>query len=109
MSELLRDFELEIRKFEARFERFMDKDRELVNALKEFIDQLKLAFEELKEAKPRGGYEGTRPLELRSKVIKAFNDVLLKKAEVEHEGSHLLESFGSVLLALDRTLSSEVE
>ncbi len=106
MNDELKDFELETRKLEARFERFLNEEGDLVRAMREFIHELKQVYEELKEMKA-AGYEELPGSELRSRVLKAFNDVLLKKAEMEHEGSHLLESFGSVLLALDKALRPE--
>lgn len=98
------DLEAEIRKFEARFERFLAREEELAELLRGFAKELREICTELSKVKEP--VEGQKIVELRLKAMKALNQVLLKQSDVEHERSHLLESYGSLMLALEESLDS---
>ncbi len=103
------DFEVEIKKFKARIERFLAKEKELAEALKDCIKELNGVCDELKGMKFEASWSEGKVAELRLKVLKAFDDVFLKQSEVEHEKSHLLESYGKLLLEFDKALRFEKE
>ncbi len=101
------DFEVEVRKFEARLERFLSRDKDLAESLNSFVRELKDICNELNKIRSEAGHKGQKIVELRLRVLKALNDAFLKESEVEHERSHLLESYGSLLLALEDTLKQD--
>ncbi len=101
------DFESEIKKFEARIERLLDKENEFSQALRRFADELKAVGAELSKMKARGIWDERKAAELRFRIIRAFNDAFSKQSELEHEKSHLIESYGRLLLALEVVLKKE--
>jgi len=107
MNESFEDFELEIRKFEARFERFLDREKDLAESLNACVRELKDVCNELAKIRSEAVGREQKTAELRLRVLKALNEVFLKESEVEHERSHLLESFGSFLIALEDALKLE--
>ncbi|MEM3570869.1 MAG: hypothetical protein QW589_02935 [Candidatus Bathyarchaeia archaeon] len=92
----------DIQKLEVRLKRFLENENkfinELKNSLKKFnelndkIDKLKIEFknESFKEF-----------IKVKMETMNAFNEMLKKESELEHEKSHFLESYGSLLLILE--------
>lgn len=97
------DFEVEVKKFEARFERFMDKEKDFTQALEKCVRELKEICSELNKMRAEASQSEQKIVELRLRALKAFNNIFLKESEVEHEKSHLLESYGVLLLALEES------
>lgn len=102
-SNMSDDFEVEVKKFEARFERFMDKEKDFTQALEKCVRELKEICSELNKMRAEASQSEQKIVELRLRVLKAFNNIFLKESEVEHEKSHLLESYGLLLLALEES------
>jgi len=92
----------EIRKLEVRLNEFLEHEKEVVEALKECIEKfLKLSgFIEKVETKP-SSEQLKELLKLRFDAIKSFNNALEKMSKAEHEKSHLFESYGALILALE--------
>jgi len=85
----------EIRKLEVRLEDYLKEEESFVKELRNLLNRFrelndKIVDKEVKEA-----------INLRLEVIKVFSETLRKESEAEHEKSHLLESYGSLLLALE--------
>ena len=96
-----KDLWREILKLETRLKDFVREEGSFIEALRKFIDkvrELNLKVEEAEKGKPR---EIEELMNLRLDVLNLFSEVLRKEGEAEHEKSHLLESYGSLLLALD--------
>jgi len=98
------DFEVEVKKFEARIGRLLDKEEEFAQALKNCVDVLKGVCDELNKMRAEAGWSEEKAVGLRLKALRAFDDVFLKQSEVEHEKSHLHESYGKLLLELEEAL-----
>jgi len=99
-EELLR----EIRKLEVRLEGFLKSIDAFVEELKRCIDKLKELnknFEKLRK-ETIDSKEAKKSAELHFEVIKALSEVMRKESEIEHERSHLMESYGSLLLAVEK-------
>ncbi len=92
----------EIRKLEVRLEDFLKESREFVNEVRVCINKFKELNKNLeglkKEADPKKIEE---LLNLRLEAIKALSKALRKESEAEHEKSHLMESYGALVLALE--------
>jgi len=92
----------EIRKLEARLERFVENEKIAVKTLKDCIlkfEQLNFFLETVKEMPTN---EEKRKLRnLRLEALKELSIALEKFSDAEHEKSHLLESYGSVLFELE--------
>jgi len=92
----------EIGKLEARLENFLKEEKVFVNELRSCI----VKFKELHSAIER---LGLRPnpkkieelMTLRTEATQAFSEALKKESKAEHEKSHLLESYGALILALE--------
>ncbi len=90
----------EVQKLEARLENFLKDEevfaRELRGCLEKFRE-LNMKMSEIR-LDPRKIEE---LMKLRLEAIKAFSEVLKKESTAEHEKSHLLESYGALILALE--------
>jgi chromosome segregation ATPase len=94
------EFLREIRKFEARLNDFLKEEEALTGNLKKFIEKLRDACDKIERLK-------NKPEELealRLEIAQALNDVLKSEGEAQHERSHLLESYGALILALEKEL-----
>ncbi|MEM2896939.1 MAG: hypothetical protein QW265_01950 [Candidatus Bathyarchaeia archaeon] len=92
----------EIQKLEVRFKNFLESESEFIDEMKNSLEsfkELNARMDELKiELKPESFKEF---LKLKIETIDCFNRMLKKESGLEHEKSHLLESYGSLLLALE--------
>lgn len=94
-DELLR----EIKKLEARLNDFLKEEASFIENVKRFMEVLRNVCEEIERI------TDVKQLKtLRLEVAKALNNVLSGEAEVQHERSHLLESYGALILALEKAL-----
>ncbi len=100
-EELLR----EIRKLEVRLGDFMKEEDEFVRKLGGCIEkfkELKKSLEKLKaKPSPIGSPKVKELMKLQMETIRAFSEILRREGRVEHERSHLLESYGALLLILE--------
>ncbi|MEM3054766.1 MAG: hypothetical protein QXM52_03575 [Candidatus Bathyarchaeia archaeon] len=94
------DFFREIRKLEARLNDFLKGEEAFIGNLKKFL-------EKLRDANDKIGKLENKPEELaalRLEIAQALNDVLKSEGEAQHEISHLLESYGALILTLEKEL-----
>lgn len=99
------NFLKEIKKLEIRFKNFLEKENEFINGMKNSLKkfyELNARMDELK-IKPESFKEF---MEFKIEAINNFSNLLKKESELEHEKSHLLESYGSLLLALEEATKS---
>ena len=97
----------EILKLEARLEGFLESEEAFVKELKNCIEKMKELngyIERLKrKSEPKKFEKLTR---LRLETIKTLNGALKKESDAEEEKSHLLESYGALILALEEVRSN---
>ena len=93
----------ELRKLEVRLKRFvMDEDR-FVKELQNCLDRFRALNQRLEQVKTESDPKIVKELStLRLKAIEALSEALKKGSDTEHEKSHLLESYGALILALER-------
>ena len=89
-SELFR----EIRKFEIRLKDWLDTVGKLSDALQRSVDALKEFNLILDEQSKYGRDEAVKAY---VKVVEALAEVLRLEGEAEHERSHLMESYSSMM------------
>ncbi|MBS7632679.1 hypothetical protein KEJ15_03535 [Candidatus Bathyarchaeota archaeon] len=91
-EELLR----EIRKLEIRLDDFLKEV--FVRELRKYVEKLKDVSNRIEKlaGKPN------RLAMLRVEVAQAFYETLKSESKAQHEKSHLLESYGALILALER-------
>jgi hypothetical protein len=93
----------EIRKLEVRLEGYLGEEEGFVKELRKCIDKFTELDKNLKELKTKAGPEKVEELtNLRLEAIEALSEALKKGSEAEHERSHLLESYGALILAVER-------
>lgn len=96
------ELSLEIRKFEVRLQQYVKAEEEAIKSLTAFIGKVKelnnLLGAQLKEEKSE---RIEKIMELRFENIKALQNALNCMAKAEHEKSHLPQSYGSILLAIE--------
>ena len=92
-EELLR----EIQKLEIRLDDFLKEEETFVKELRKCIEKLKDVSNRIEKLK-------SKPEELamlRLEVARAFNEALKSESKAQHQKSHLLESYGALILALE--------
>lgn len=93
----------EIRKLEVRLEGYLEEEGVFVKQLKKCLGKLKVLNKDLERLKTEVGRKKVEELmNLRLEVIKALSEALKKASDAEHEKSHLLESYGALVLAMER-------
>lgn len=97
-DELLR----EIRKLEARLNDFLNEEANLIENIKRFIEVLRSACEKIEKSMDMEQLKA-----LRLEIAQALNNVLSGEGEAQHERSHLLESYGTLILALEKALKDK--
>lgn len=99
----------EIRKLEIRLEDYHKNVQKFLNDLGYCIKKLKELDTKIKEASANSSTKNLGDLAgLRLSVTRAFSDVLKSESEVEHEESHLLESYGAIVLSLEEALRNHI-
>lgn len=92
----------EIRKLEVRLGDFLKENREFVNGLRACINKFKELNKSLEGLKTEPGPKKVEELmNLRLEAIKALSEALRRGSEAEHEKSHLMESYGALVLSLE--------
>lgn len=92
-EELLR----EIRKLEIRLDDFQKEEEAFVKELRKYIKKLKDVSNRIEKMKGKPDELAM----LRVEVAQAFNEALKSESKAQHEKSHLLESYGVIILALE--------
>jgi type VI protein secretion system component VasF len=96
---------LEIRKFEVRLREYVEAEEKAAESLKTLIEKLK-QLNSFMETLPteKNSEMLDRIMELRLQAIKAFREALSSISKAEHEKSHLSESYGSIISALEEQI-----
>ena len=103
LSEVSEEFYKEVRKLEIRLEDYLKDEDVFVKNLRDCIIQ----FEELhtfieKLRKSPDAKKIGEVLKLKTKGVEAFSEAISNEGKAEHERSHLLESYGALILALQK-------
>jgi hypothetical protein len=101
-KELLR----EVQKLEVRLDEYLKDEEEFVRHLRNCILQFKLLCTSTEKMSVITIAEKTETTELKTKAILTLSEAMQKAGKAEHERSHLLESYGALILALERIDSS---
>jgi len=97
------EFPREIRKLEIRFEDYMKAQQEFIEHVKECVRIFKELMENLEKRGKTSSFEELEKLSiLRREAIKSLGQVLKSESNIEHEKSHLFESYGALILCLDK-------
>ena len=96
---------LEIRKFEVRLHEYVEAEEKAVKSLTTLIEKLK-QLNSFMETLPteKNSEKLDRIVELRLQAIKTFREALSCISKAEHEKSHLSESYGSIISALEEQI-----
>ena len=97
---------IEIRKLEVRLKEFVDAEQKAIESLKKWLKKLKNLNDFIIKISGKEDSESFKQLlKLRLENLKAFQEALKEMSKSEHEKSHLLDSYGSILLALEEKTS----
>lgn len=96
------EFSREIRKLEVRFGDYMKAEQEFAEYVKECIRVFVELMESLgKRSKTSSSKKIEKLSLLKTEAVKSLDQVLKSEGNVEHERSHLFESYGALILCLD--------
>jgi len=99
------EFSREIRKLDVRLEDYMKAEQEFVEHVKECIRILWQLMENLEKKGKTSSCEEIEKLSmLKKEAVKSLSQVLKSESNIEHEKSHLLESYGALILCLDEEI-----
>jgi hypothetical protein len=93
----------EIQKLEVRLERFIMKEDDFVKALRQSITQFRVLHQQLEHICKKPSVDISKGLSnSRITAIETLSDALAKASDADHEKSHLLESYGALILAIEK-------
>jgi hypothetical protein len=100
-NDTLEEFYREACKLEVRLDNYLKDEDAFANALRNCIGQFKSLHAALEKiGNSPQAKEISKALEFKGKVEEAFSVALISQGKAEHERSHLLESYGALILAL---------
>ena len=103
---MVEELSREIRKLEVRLERFVTKEDGFVKELQNCLIKFRALNQNLERVKTEPDPKLVEGLIiLRFGAIEALSEALKKGSDTEHEKSHLLESYGALILALERAFT----
>lgn len=98
----------EIQKLEMRLKIFTEREEIFTEELRKYLDKLVELNKSLERLKTKPHPKRVaiiikveELMKLRLEAMHAFNEALKKESEAEHEKSHLLESYGALILVLE--------
>ena len=92
------EIQKKIRKLEVRLEDYIEADQEFVDHVKKGIK----ALQDLNENWEKG--ETSRIEDLRRKAIQALGNILQQEGHIQHEKSHLWESYGDLIRSVEEEI-----
>ena len=93
----------ETQKLEVWLERVITIEDDFVKALRQSISQFKALHQQLERAYKQPDVDMSEDLSSsRMIAIETFSDALAKASDTDHEKSHLLESYGALILAIEK-------
>lgn len=93
----------EIRKLEVRLKDYLSEEEVFTKELKRSIARLKKVNKTLEGMKQEAGQKAKgEVMNLRLQATVVLAGAMKKGSKAEHERSHLLESYGAVILALEK-------
>lgn len=102
LSEMSEELSRETRKLEVRLDNFLKDEEAFVKELRRCIEKLKGLSDCIEKFKTKSDPKRVEEvMKSRIETIKALSDVLKKESKAEHEKSHLLESYGTLILVLE--------
>jgi len=90
----------EIRKLKVRLEDYLKEEEEFVKQIRECLSSFTELNNMLERSKMSNEDKG-RLTRLRIEAVKALSEALKRESMAEHEKSHLLESYGALILSLE--------
>jgi hypothetical protein len=97
----------ETRKLEVRLEEYIKEEKEFIKELKKCLDKFGKVNIQLERMKTLTSPTEVKNLMIfRLEAIKAICDVMIKKSVVDHEQSHLSESYGTLIITLEETFQN---
>lgn len=90
--------EREVKKFRVRVSDYLRGAEEFREKIDRLISKLEEACIKLKIEKPE------TLIAIKREVVEAISEALRAEGEIQHERSHLLESYGAIILALEKEL-----
>jgi CRISPR/Cas system Type II protein with McrA/HNH and RuvC-like nuclease domain len=95
-----KDLSREIRKLKVRLEDYLKEEQEFVKQLRKCLSNFTELNNTLERSKMSNEDMG-KLTRLRLEAVKALSEALKREGVAEHERSHLLESYGALILSLE--------
>jgi hypothetical protein len=96
----------EIQKLEIRFQDFIKNEEKFMTGLWTCLEKFKELNNNLEKFSSSDSNKVEELKEFRLEATRAFNDALKRESRAEHEKSHLLESYGALILAMEEAFYS---
>lgn len=95
-------FYREVRKLEIRLNDYLKEEETFVTELRNSITQFKSLYSITSKIEGKNGQKVADALALKAKSEETFSKAIIQQGEAGHEGSHLLESYGALILTLQK-------
>lgn len=97
------EFYREVRKLEVRLNDYLKEEEAFVTEIRNSITQFKSLYSVTSKLNEKNeSKEIADALALKSKGEETFSKAIMQQGEAGHEGSHLLESYGALILTLQK-------
>jgi len=107
LSKVSEEFYREVRKLEVRLEDYLKDEEMFVKELRDCIAQFKSLHASIEKLGVHPDAEKIdEVVKLKTVGEEAFSEAVTNQGNAEHERSHLLESYGSLILALQKLENS---
>lgn len=91
----------ELKKLQVRVKDVMEEEELYLKAIEKCIDE----FRDIKESVEIRRDEFEALAKLRMNAYEALKEALIAQSKVEHEKSHLLESYGALIISVEQKLA----
>jgi len=99
------DLAREVRILEVRLDGFVKAEEDFVKGLRRCVEKFKEVVDVLQRRDARTDAEQVKEfMARRLDAIQALREALQRASTAEHEKSHILESYGAVILALEEQM-----
>lgn len=106
MNNMFEKLSREIQKLEIRFQDFIKNEEKFMTGLRNCLEKFKELNNNLEKFSSSDSSKVEELMEFRLEAARAFNDALISESRVEHDKSHLLESYGALILAMEEAFYS---
>jgi hypothetical protein len=96
------EYYTEVRKLEVRLDEYLEEEEIFIQKLRNSIMQLKALHTTIDQPLPKNAEVTQEISKLKADALSSLSEAMKLEGKAEHEKSHLLESYGALIVALQK-------